>query len=492
MSKSIALNSVFNLLHRGYNVLYPLITSAYISRLFLADGMGELMFAINIVTYFTMAASLGIPSYAIKVVANIRDSKRLTSIRFSEIASLIFLSSIAATILYYVTIIAVNISSFNAQSFQCGLILGLMVVSNIFNYDWLFEAEEDYKYLANRSILIKTVALIFLFSVVKSRSDILVYCFIYASISVANNLFNFLNYRRYANYTFKNLNIRQHLKPVFILFAAVFATDVYILLDSTMLGILCPPESLGYYSNSSRLVRSSFGLLSAATFVFTPRLNYLYGKGDIKAYKVIFQKYFDISLFLAIPSSVGILYLAPQIIQVVFGSAFLEGSITMRILSVLLVFFTLAMVFGHVGLIVYHKEKYILQATICGAVSNFLLNLALIPALQQNGAAIASVVSEILVTCVMVHFSLKSFKIPIFNSDLLKSVLASVIMLIPIIMGKQYINNTFVYLTYSIIIGLITYLICIFMLHHSFSILIKEKCSVLLNNINHKNSSLRK
>ncbi len=480
MSKSLAVNSFFNLLHRGYNVLFPLITSAYISRLFLADGMGELMFAINIVTYFTMAASLGIPSYAIKVVANVRDSKELTNKKFSEIASIIFLSSVVAALVYYLTITYIYISSSNSQSFHCGLILGLMVVSNIFNYDWLFEAEEDFKYLAVRSVLIKTLALIFLFLCVQSRSDLLIYCFIYAGITVANNLFNFFNYKKYASFTTKNLAIHQHIKPVLILFAAVFATDVYILLDSTMLGILCPPESLGYYSNASRLVRSSFGLLSAATFAFTPRLNYLYGVKDMKVYKDTLQKYSDYSLLLAIPSSVAIFFLASQITQIVFGEAFAAGAITMQILSILIVLFSLAMVFGHVGLIVYHKEKYILTATVFGAVSNFALNLVLIPILKQNGAAIASVCSELLVTSVMLFFSLKCFRIPIINANLLKSIVASIIMVFPILMGKQFIDNMFLYLIYSIIVGSLTFLGGIFLLRHSLSVEIINTCSTFI------------
>lgn len=469
MSKTIAVNSFFNLMHRGYNVLFPLITSAYISRIFLADGMGELMFAINIVTYFTIAASLGIPSYAIKVIASVRDSHQLTSKRFSEIATVIFVSSVVAALLYYLTIVIIHLSSSNTQSFHCGLILGLMVVSNIFNYDWLFEAEEDYRYLAVRSIIIKTIALVFLFICVNTREDLLVYCFIYAGITVANNIFNFVSYRRYANYSMDDLQVSDHLKPIFILFAAVFATEAYILLDSTMLGILCPSESLGYYSNASRLVRSAFGLISAATFVYTPRLNYLYGKGEYNSYKETFQKFYDFSILLAIPSSVAIFILAPQITVVVFGKAFASGAVTMEILSVLLVLFSLATVFGHVGLIIYRKEKRILHATIFGAVTNFFLNLIMIPRLQQNGAAIASVLSEIVVTSILVSYSIKAFKVPIVNPDLFKCVIASLIMLGSILICKFFVTDYLMCLIVSIVIGSLTYILSILLLKHTFS-----------------------
>ena len=75
MNKSLVKNSIFNISYRGYNVVYPVITSAYISRIFLADGVGEIAFAINIVTYFTLAASLGIPNYAIKVLSPLINDK---------------------------------------------------------------------------------------------------------------------------------------------------------------------------------------------------------------------------------------------------------------------------------------------------------------------------------------------------------------------------------------------------------------------------------
>lgn len=72
MSNTIIYNSVYNIASKGFNVLYPMITSAYISRIFHADGVGLLMYAINIVTYFSLAASLGVPNYAVKVLSPLK------------------------------------------------------------------------------------------------------------------------------------------------------------------------------------------------------------------------------------------------------------------------------------------------------------------------------------------------------------------------------------------------------------------------------------
>ena len=43
--------SMYNVAYKGVNILYPLITSAYISRILMAKGVGDVAFAINIVSY---------------------------------------------------------------------------------------------------------------------------------------------------------------------------------------------------------------------------------------------------------------------------------------------------------------------------------------------------------------------------------------------------------------------------------------------------------
>ena len=418
MDLGLIKNSIFNISYRGYNVIYPVITSAYISRIFMADGVGEIAFAINIVTYFTLAASLGIPNYAVKVLSPLINDKLALNRKFSELATFIFFSSMVATILYYIVVMWLYGQAVSGIRFQMGLIMGLMVVTNVFNYDWLFESMEDFRYLAYRSITIKTIALFLMFLTVKTRDDILIYCLIYAGITASNNIWNFASARKYVCYSCRQLDIRSHLSPVFVLFAAAFATEVYTLLDSTMLGVMCPPENLGYYSNASRLVRASFGLVFASIAVFNPRLNYLYKCGNLDDYHRMFQKFYDIGMYIAIPAAAALFVSAPWVMTILFGDDFIPGIVTLRLLSCLIIIFTLAVVFGHIGLIIYGKERFLLIAAVAGAIVNFSLNSLLIPVYLHQGAAIASVISECLITLLLITVSLKSCRIQLFNKRL--------------------------------------------------------------------------
>lgn len=457
MQKNLAKNSVFNILYKGCNVVYPMLVSVYISRIFKASGVGQISLAINIITYFTIAASLGLPNYAVKVLAGARDVKEQLNRRFSELAIIVACSSLGVSVLYYVSMLFYY--GAGTDGYRIAMTLGLMLISNIFNYDWLYEAVESFEFLAIRTVAIKLTALVAMFLLVKSKDDLLIYCLIYSLVTVANNLANGLHAHKYVHFTKKDLHFAHHMKPVMVLFAAAFATELYTLLDSTMLGIMCPSEYLGYYSNASRVARAAYGVIFAATAVYNPRLGYIYTTGNREDYKTCFQQYYNQAMFLAVPAAAGLFLLAKQVVVVLFGTDFEPAGFTLRILSILIIVFTLATVFGHVPLVIYGKENVILVATIIGAVTNFSINSLLIPHYMNNGAAIASVVSEVLVTAILMYGSTRVMRIHILNNDIAAIALATGAMTIVIELLKQTLHSDLMCLLLCVIVGVLVYFI---------------------------------
>lgn len=469
MSNSILKNSIYNIASKGFNLLYPLITSAYISRIFHADGVGMIMYAINIVTYFSIAASLGVPNYAVKILAPLRSDKDKLNRKFSEIALIIFVSSLLVSIAYYLAISFIFKDS--ELLYQAGAVLGLIIISNITNYDWLFEAMEDYRLLAFRSIVVKTILLTLMFTLVRSREDIVIYCGIYAGISVLNNIWNLISYKKYVTIKLGDISVRSHIRPILFLFAAVFATEIYTLLDSTMLGVMCESSSLGNYSNASRIVRSLYGALFAVIAVFNPRLSKYYGIGDIISYKKLFEEYYDIGVMLSVLLTCILYFTSPYIIHVLLGVGFDPAIDVLRLLTPLVFIFTMATIFGHIPLVIYGKEKTLLIATIVGAVVNFGLNQALIPQYQHNGAAFASLVSEVLVTSVMIYFSMKVVKIPcLVKHNTLSVIISSIVMILLccITCRTVCIDNDYIMLLLLTFVAVSTYVLMLIITHHDF------------------------
>ena len=54
--KSIYKNSIYNMIYKGFTALFPLLTTTYISRVLLADGVGKASYGNTIVTYFLLIA----------------------------------------------------------------------------------------------------------------------------------------------------------------------------------------------------------------------------------------------------------------------------------------------------------------------------------------------------------------------------------------------------------------------------------------------------
>lgn len=74
-NKSLKVNFVMNIILTLSSFIFPLITFPYISRILLPAGTGKVSFAASIISYFSMFAQLGIPTYGIRICASVRENK---------------------------------------------------------------------------------------------------------------------------------------------------------------------------------------------------------------------------------------------------------------------------------------------------------------------------------------------------------------------------------------------------------------------------------
>ena len=84
--KSIKLNFIMNALLTMSQFIFPLITFPYVSRVLLPAGTGKVSFATSFVSYFSMFAQLGIPTYGIRACAKVRDNKEELSRTVHELS----------------------------------------------------------------------------------------------------------------------------------------------------------------------------------------------------------------------------------------------------------------------------------------------------------------------------------------------------------------------------------------------------------------------
>lgn len=81
--KSLKKNAFYNFVKCFMNIIFPIISFPYASRILLPEGIGKVNFANSIIEYFLMIAGLGIGTYASREAAKIRDNKQLLN-KFSR------------------------------------------------------------------------------------------------------------------------------------------------------------------------------------------------------------------------------------------------------------------------------------------------------------------------------------------------------------------------------------------------------------------------
>ena len=64
--KSLGVNAFLNSLRSLLNIIFPLITFPYISRVLNVVGIGKYNFSNSIVSYFQLIGTLGISTYPIR------------------------------------------------------------------------------------------------------------------------------------------------------------------------------------------------------------------------------------------------------------------------------------------------------------------------------------------------------------------------------------------------------------------------------------------
>ena len=224
-----------------------------------------------------------------------------------------------------------------------------------------------------------------------------------------------------------------------------------------MIGVLCKSSAVGYYTNAMKLVKTLITVITAIGGVLLPRLSQYYAEGNVEKCEYVVNKVFTVMLFLFLPCEIGIILTADLIMPVMFGGSFIPAVSTLQILALLICTLGFSNLFGTQILLTFAQEKKLLHCTLVGAISNILLNSILIPNYQQNGAAIASVISETLVTLMAFIYSKKYIRIKLKGRYLIAVTLSSILMSIVVLSVKNSTKNSVINLLISILCGVVVY-----------------------------------
>ncbi len=476
--RSATKNYIYNLMYQVLVMIIPFITTPYLTRTLGAAKLGIYSYTISITTYFILAGTLGIALYGQREIAYVQDNVKKRSTVFYEILLLRFITLAISMLIFFFTF------CLNRHFSVYYRILLIEMFANALDVAWFFQGMEEFRKTVFRNLIVKLIATAAIFLFVKSQNDLAIYIFIYVLSNLLGNLSLWLYLPRFIEKVdIKKLKIKRHLRPTIQLFIPQLATQLYTILDKSMLGfIIIDKSEVEFYEQSQKLVKLVLTICTSLGTVMVPRMASTYAKGDMKKLKGYMNTSLSFILMLALPLTFGLVSIIDDFVPKFYGPGFEKVSLLIKVICPIILFISVSNVLGTQYLLPTKQQKKYTISVVCGALTNLVLNLILIPKYASIGAAISTIVAELVVTAVQLIL-VKEFSTWDVIKVGYKYLLASIAMYFVSKYVGSLINNPYASMGYQVVISTFVYFGLLILLKDKFLYELKDRIEWLINNV---------
>ncbi len=389
-------NYLYRSLYDIFAIISPIITAPYVSRVLGAEGVGIYSYTGSILMYFTMIAALGTTSYGIRECSRNRDSLYELSKTFWEIELLAIITTFFSCIMWG-TLCIIERQSYGIYF----LALFPTLVSTSFDISWLFTGIERIKEIVLRNTMIRIAGILFLFVLVRTKDDLVLYILINSFSQLLGNMSMWVYLPHIITKVhFHELRVFKHFKQTLIYFIPTIATSVYTVLDKTLIGVITHDNySNGYYEQSTKIINIAKTLtFSSINSVMEARMAFLFKNYSNNEIQDKISRTFDFIMFMGWGCTFGINAIASRFVPVFFGDGYEPTILLLQLMSPLVLIIGISNCLGCLYYTPAGKRTQSSRYIIVGAFSNLCMNLVLIPHMGAIGAVFGTIVAESIIS----------------------------------------------------------------------------------------------
>ena len=172
-----------------------------------------------------------------------------------------------------------------------------------------------------------------------------------------------------------------------------------------MLGFMRDFATVGWYNASYKLVEGFHFIPTITMMAIYPALSRFHIKNkDLRNF--LYIKSFKYMLIVSLSLAIGTTFVAGSLIELVYGPAFSQSILTLKILMWANVFIFINFIMGYF-LNAMNEQRLFTASVAVGVVLNIILNFFLIQSMGHNGAAIATLVTQAITTILLYYFIAK-------------------------------------------------------------------------------------
>ncbi|MBU3073205.1 flippase [Clostridium estertheticum] len=439
----IVKNFTFMLFGNVFSRIIGVVLTVYLARKFGPTYFGIINFSSAFITYFLILASMGLQSLGILKIAKDKDNIKRNVDTILSVRTI--LSIIAFSILLIVTICIDK----DINTKKMIIITGISILINSFCLDWVFNALQEMKYISY-SIMISgflSFILVFIPLYLNIYTEMYIVPIASAISSIISNIYLIYIYKKKEKYKINFVVDFKQYKELIInawpfFFSGVFAT-INCNIDTLMLGFMKGNFEVGLYNSVYKLVNV---LTLFVSFIFVPLypvfIEYYNDKKFDEMSRLI-KKVRKLMYIIAIPTLVVAFTVNQETIRTLYGNNYIGASTAFTILISYVAIFFIRELYGY-ELTAWGLQKKYMNIVLISSMFNIISNLIVIPRYGVNGAAINTLISEIINIALMYRLSRKTLYIKYDNKYILNIVISAIFMTIVIYITKFVSINVFV------------------------------------------------
>ena len=376
------------------------IWTILIARYLGVNDYGILGFAISLTAILAITVDFGI---ATQVVRHIATDYNSAPKYLGNVFPLKSLFSIGTMFLTLIILILLKSNELTIIITLLFMIEGI-IKSFIGLLNGSFQAFEEGKYQGIGNILLNLILLVFI--LIAIYTDLGIY-----GITISYLLANlialiYLYYAFNKNVTKPKFEFDKSFCKKILIYSLPFAATsilytIYYSIDVVMLNQLVGNYATGIYNATYKLISILTLFYSVYGAVVYPVMSKMF-KNDKKLLVITFEKSIKYLLLIIIPFAIAIMIYSTDIVHLIYGNEYDAAS---SALSILIWTISLLFVNGVCNnlLNASYKEVTITKIYAIAAVFNVVLNLILIPYYSYNGAATATVLSDLLIMIIQLY-----------------------------------------------------------------------------------------
>lgn len=370
-----------------------------LSRTFGDVGLGKYSFAMALGGFCLIATDFGLFPYTVREISRVAEPPG------EVFARILSLRASLALVVSSLLILGCLVAPLEAETRVILILIGLSQVCYALADGFLafFIAKERMEVAAFCEFLLRTAAALAAILAIWFGGSLLVVATVLAASYFGGLIAIFLFSQRSLGLKFGGVSL-QSLRRLFVA-AIPFATvpmvrQLATRMDIFFIAMFLGAGTVGIYNAAFRVVFLLFPLFHLASMSILPSASALHGDSDA-AYRTLIHRALGSVSLLSLPAAVGLWFVAPDIIDLMYGDQFQPSGAVLQMLAVLVFTFPTVSILN-MALIAGHRERRMAVAEGVGLVVGAAMFALLVPLAGLTGAVWAAIATQAVVLFQMI------------------------------------------------------------------------------------------